>query len=194
MNTPSRKLIRKVSDINWQNWEPHWTIKTHNISNTTKGIPAQTPHDFQERHAPTKPITIEIENITQSPRRRILDARLWNGLTTTQQHAALQIDYGFQLLSKGLGFRTSAPHLERLSGTRKIEQTNHQADLTRLYMSWGKLCMEYKTSHAACLDIIAYGKSCAEIDRARKTRKGWARKNLAQTLDLYCRLKGWPVG
>lgn len=177
-----RSLLNKMQEIDWSDWQPVWTIK-----NKKRGQKPVTPHDFQENHSPTR-------SINRAARQRILDARLWNSLSPHGQEAAIRIDRACHLLNKGLGFRISAPHRERISGSRAPNIDDYQNHLTNIYLKWGQACHKDGLSHAACIDIIVFGKSCAAVDKDRRVRKGWARQNLSACLDLYCTLKGWPVG
>lgn len=182
MNTFNHdKLINSVDQINWADWTPVWTIKPKSKGHKKP----QTPHDFQEIHSPTK-------TYSKTTRQRIIDARLWNALSPTAQEAAIRIERACHLLNKGLGFRISAPHRERLSGTSRPQTDDFQNHLTDFYMKWARACQTEDISHAAALDILVFGKSCSAVDKARRIRKGWTRNNLDQALGLYCTLKGWP--
>ena len=188
--TTDQHLVNQLTRIDWNEWQPVWTIK-----NKKKQKPI-TPFDFQEQHSPTKAETARLGNRQHAtPRRRKMDARLWNGLSTHQQEAALRIEFTCQLMTRGLGFRTSSPHLERVSGGKAPERHSEYHDhLTKFYMEWATACQREGFSHAAGLDILVFGKSCRMVDTARHRRKGWARNNLDDTLNLYCKMKGWPVG
>ncbi len=183
MPTPSdTSLINAVNLIDWTDWKPVWTIKP----GKRKKQVAVTPYDFQENHSPTR-------RASSNARQRILDARLWNKLSANQQDAAIRIERACHLLNKGLGFRISSPHRERISGNRPQNIDDYQNHLTNIYLKWAQECQKEQLSHAACIDILVFGKSCSAVDTARRIRKGWARQNLDDCLNLYCKLKGWPV-
>lgn len=178
----------------WADWQPVWTINTTK-RRKRKSSPPLTPHDYQEQHSPTRPVRLKISSLRQQTvtRRRILDARLWDQLPSTQQEAALKINSGYYLMSKGRGFKISAPHLENTGGTAPGDETEHQMQLVQSYLNWAKSCQQKNISHAACIDILVFGKSCAAADKDRRKRKGWAKINLIEGLKLYCKMKGWPL-
>jgi|AntRauTorcE11897_2_1112592.scaffolds.fasta_scaffold00581_8 hypothetical protein len=176
----------------WADWHPVWTI------HTTRGHKRKSPvtaHDYQEQHSPTRPVRLKISSLRQqtTARRRILDARLWDQLRPQQQDAALKINSGYYLMSKGRGFKISAPHLENTGGTAPADETEHQIQTVQFYLDWAKRCQQKNISHAACIDILVFGKSCAAADKDRRKRKGWAKINLFEGLQLYCKMKGWPI-
>ncbi len=102
----------------WAGWQPAWT--TRHRGRHRKNAPPVTPHDHQETHSPTEAVELRLsaERTTTRSQRRIVDARLWDAMTPAQQDAALEIDYAFQLLSRGLGYRMSDPHRMRHGGGR----------------------------------------------------------------------------
>lgn len=181
MNRSADILFDKINQVDWADWTPVWTITPKK-----KKLPRITPHDFQETHSPSKAVS-------KTTRQRILDARLWNSLSPHAQEAAMRIERTCHIMNKGLGFRISSPHKERVSGNRPQTDDAYHNHLTDTYMKWARACQEEHLSHAACLDILVFGKSCASVDKARKVRKGWARQNLDACLGLYCKLKGWPA-
>ena len=184
--TADHILLGRIAQINWTDWQPVWTVK-----NKKKQKP-QTPHDFQENHSPSRREKLRHgSRDIGAARRRTLDARLWNSLGPGQQEAAIRIEQACHLVSQGLGFRTSAPHLERISGGTAQNTSEYHDHLTRIYLEWARACQQQKFSHAAGLDILVFGKSCRTVDQARARRKGWARQNLDEILNLYCKMKGW---
>ena len=166
----------------WNDWKPQWTDGA-----------AKTPHDFQERHAPTRPVEIRVthERHEQRARRRILEARLWDGLTPPLQDAAIEIERAFALMSKPVGYHVSnftAPRVDQ----GRTDMTEWFAVIQKSYMGWATDCQRARLSHAAALDIIAFGQSCRAVDRARRMKNGWARDNLGLCLSLWCKMRGWP--
>ena len=186
------KAISRIASMDWQECQPVWTIKHGRNTRPT------TPHDFQEKHAPSRPTAKAKAKAKanakphhpQPPRRRVLDARLWNTLSPHHQEAAQQIEQACHILSHGLGFRISSPH--QLGGGGHKDMSEYQTTLSTYYMKWARLCQDKGVSHAACLDILTFGKSCLRVDQDRRVRKGWARNNLADGLALYCHIRGWP--
>ena len=176
--------------LNDTDWTPQWTGKKP--AKNKRAL--LTPHDYQEQHSPTVPQRIKTgpdSNITKV-RRRALDSRIWNSLNIPQQEAALKIQYGYEHMSKGRGFKISAPHIERNGGRAPYRENLSQTAAIEFYMRWAKSCIKNGLSHAACLDIIVFGKTCSAVDKDRQTRKGAAKQNLIACLNVYCQLKGWP--
>ena len=180
------KALKNLNEVDWRDWQPVWTLSNK------KKKKAVTPHDHQEHISPTQPVKPDKPHQPKGPRRRVLDTRLWNTLTPHHQEAAQQIEHACHVISRGLGFRISAPHLLNVSGTSPSDVSDYQTTLSTYYMDWAKSCAQEKISHAACLDILVFGKSCREVDRLRRVRKGWARGNLREGLAAYCRMRGWP--
>lgn len=176
----------------WAGWKPAWTTR-HRGRRRKNAAPA-TPHDHQETHSPTEAVEMRLsaERTTTRSQRRIVDARLWDAMTPAQQDAALEIDFAFQLLSKGLGFRMSDPHRLR-HGRSHGSETERQARRIAEYFDWAKSCKRENLCHAAVIDILCHGKSCRESDRARRVRNGWSRSNLLEALFVYCEMRGWPA-
>lgn len=87
----------------WHDWKPDYAAKT-------------STHKQQETHSPTESVTVRLtaEKTTQQSQRRIVDARLWDSMSATQQRSALEIVRAFESLGKGLGFVTS--NWERIPG------------------------------------------------------------------------------
>lgn len=166
----------------WAGWQPR------------AGLGNKTPHDFQEQHSPTE--TVELrghgQRTTDRHQRRLLDARLWDSLTPPQQDAALEIAATYQRFSGSLGYKMMDPH--RLPGGQKSpdDPSVHQTHILSLYFDWAKTCQKQKHSHAMTVDILVFGHSCRQVDKERRQRRGTARQNLVDCLNLYCDLRGWP--
>jgi len=161
--------------------------------------PEQSTQNFQEQRYPTTSNKLRFSQYREIHynRRRIVDARLWGQMSDHQQESAIKIDRAYQNLSRGLGFRTSSPHLERTGGgghSQPNDLNDHQAHEVNVYFKWVNLCQKEKLSHAASIDVLVFGKTCSKTDTDRRVRKGWAKKNLLDCLSLYCKLKGWPMG
>ncbi|MBL1146621.1 MAG: hypothetical protein HND56_04735 [Pseudomonadota bacterium] len=180
----------------WTEWKPDWTIPVKE-KKRRKGQEkrCQTPHDFQEKLSPTLPVRQNLGGgrSTVQHRRRIVDARLWDAMSPFQQNAAMALEQACYLLSRGLGYRISAPH-KLNTGKTHFKETDRDAEKIAVYSQWVKKCKEQNCHHSAAMDILAFGKSCREVDRARKCRNGWARGNLFTCLDIYCQIRGWPIG
>lgn len=167
---------------------------------------ALEPLDHQQAHSPTRPVELVvrrelvsdgrggISHVAVTRRqgmRRLVDARLWESLAPGPQRAAERIAAGFAVLSRGLGAKTSALGRPRIDGTPR--EADYAQDLVDDYFRWGRACGREGVEHAAVMDVLGYGFSCAETDRRRRRRKGWAAAELRRALGLYCRLRGWPA-
>ncbi|HYD19653.1 MAG TPA: hypothetical protein VEF76_14360 [Patescibacteria group bacterium] len=155
---------------------------------------------LQERRAPSEKLALRGQpqrgtqlagaQLTTGARRRIVDARLWDGMSATQQEAAHNIALTFETLSAGLGFSTV--NWERIPGAGGTNNALEGRErLVSLYAEWTKRCRERDISHSLIVDILVFGFSCRAIDRDLGKRSGHARRNLMAGLTLYCRLRGW---
>lgn len=172
----------------WADWKPVWGAKEARRSKT-----AATPHDFQECHAPTAAVDVcdGGKERARRLRRRILDARLWETLPLPQQDAALEIERAYTLMTRPLGYRLSNPAGLRVDGMTAAP-VEWIAQVQKGYVDWARDCHKAGLLHAAVLDILIFGQSCRQVDRARRMRNGWARDNLGEALALWCRRRGWP--
>lgn len=162
----------------WADWQPQW-----------RRTGAETPHDRQEKLNPTEEVPSSRNRASPAPcRRRIVDARLWDGLSPVLQDAALEIARTYETLGRGLGFSTI--NLERTPGARGRAGVD-QGRLSGTYFDWANACAKDSVSHSLAIDVLCYGFSCAAIDRDRRVRRGTTRDNLIRALELYARLRGW---
>jgi hypothetical protein len=161
----------------WTDWQPDW-----------RG----TPHGLQERHSPTEDFSLRLSagREQRSGRRRITDARLWAAMSPAQQDAAIEIAALFEALSRGIGYTSS--DWTRLRGGGGGNPAEIQGRLFTGYADWARRCHKAGVSHSMILDILAFGFSCHALDRDRRARPGWSRRNLLKGLALYCEVKGWP--
>lgn len=167
----------------WADWKPQWS----------KGATNKTPHDFQERHAPTEAVDVKItqERSVQRLRRRVLDVRLWDTLPDAQQDAAFEVERAYTYMTKPVGYQISNTFTPRVDQGRS-GVTEWIATIQKSYIAWANDCQKARLSHAAALDVIVFGHSCRTVDRNRRTRKGWTRENLGLCLALWCKMRGWP--
>jgi hypothetical protein len=93
-------------------------------------------------------------------------------------------------MGRGLGFAASKWDGMPRTGGRSDAGAAHMR-LAGAYVDWAKECHKSKISHAMIIDVLVLGCSCAEVDRSRRVRKGTARRNLFEGLDIYCRMRGW---
>ena len=161
----------------WRDWQPQWQLR---------GGLGDSPHDLQERHAPTEPVRLRHGDSTCQ--RRIVDARLWDSLDALQQQAAIDIAMTYERLSRGMGFASS--DWQRVPGGSGGGGDGH-ALLAGPYIDWAKACALAKISHSMVIDILCFGISCTALDRDRRVRAGASRANLVAGLSLYAKLQGW---
>ncbi|MGO1121227.1 hypothetical protein ACTL6U_21225 [Rhodovibrionaceae bacterium A322] len=121
---------------------------------------------------------------------RVVDAKLWRSLTSGQQMAAERLYIGFSRLARGLGARGSSLGRERVDGAGRPDPDLFQVQV-RDYLQWGRRCQQEAIDQAAVMAVLGEGRSCQDIDRLRRRRKGYTRQQLGQALSLYCQLKGW---
>lgn len=181
----------------WDDWSPQWRVKARRESAATGKASGDGVHDKQEKHSPTQAATLSPHDpaVTAArdgnapkPRRRIVDARLWEAMTPVQQHAARQVVAAFEGMSRGMGYAGSDWTRVR-GGKSSLSET--QTRHIDSYVEWAAACQREKISHAMILDILVFGHSCRAVDRDRRLRAGSARENFIAGLDLYCRLQGW---
>ncbi len=113
------------------------------------------------------------------PRRQ--DRRLWSSLSDDECRAAQQIYYGFQILVSGSGFKTQS-FKPVVDGHRGWVEPD--SELVEFFTAWARGAAR-DISVTSVLDILVFGKSCREIDRERQKRKGFAKKNLREGLEIY---------
>ncbi len=167
--------VRPNSDP-WTDWKPQWTGNK------------QTPHDLQERHSPTERQLHQ--NEPDQIQRRIVDARLWEGMSGPQRDAAIEIAASFEMIGSGMGYVTS--NWQRIPGCRGASNiAEAHARMMNFYIEWANKCARRKISHAMVLDVLCFGFPCRLIDRDRRLKNGTTRKNLMLGLSLYCKLRGW---
>jgi hypothetical protein len=164
----------------WTDWRPVWTGR--NIS----------PQDFQERHDPTEAFFQRLAAGMQreAGQRRIVDGRLWDSMDAVQQSAAVRIAASYESMGRGMGYVRS--NWERMPGAdSRGGSSDSQERMIGDYAEWARRCAIARISHAMVIDVLVFGVSLTKSDRDRRLRKGTARKNLFEGLDLYCRLRGW---
>ena len=175
-NSPSTDILKD----SWSDWKPVWTKKN------------RTPHDVQESHSPTMQVAVRsaAEKKTYKSQRRIVDARLWAAMSSSQRDAAVEIATAFEMIGRGMGYVLSNwQRIPGCNGQSNISEAH--ARMMNIYMAWTKRCVGKKISYAMTVDILCFGFSCRMIDRDRCLKNGSTRKNLMQSLSLYCVLRGW---
>lgn len=63
--------------------------------------------------------------------------------------------------------------------------------LLALYFRWTIECKIHRVDALAVVDVIGRGDTLAQVDRARRRRKGWAADELRRGLDVYAEMRGW---
>lgn len=126
--------------------------------------------------------------------RRQSDARLWAWLAKEPdfERAAIRIGTAFAHIDRGIGLQQSILAKAMADYSGSIDPS-HIAGLIFDYFAWGKACAQHRPpiSHAAIMDVLAYGKPCRLVDQERRRRNGWTKEQLAEGLWLYCQLRGW---
>lgn len=190
---PPRPPHPMIENDPWADWKPQWAAKNKDKQKSTvKPAHNVDAPAHQERQNPTEAVRLRGAYEGDAARRRIVDARLWDAMSPTQQDAALQIAEAYETMGRGLGYVTS--DWQRIPGASGVG--NAGAAHSRLihgYIEWTKQCHREKISHAMIIDILVFGFSCRQQDRDRRLRRGSARKNLMDGLTLYCLLQGWPT-
>jgi hypothetical protein len=154
------------------------------------------PEAWQEQHSPTEDVKVRYRqdgakrvDLIQC-RRRVLEARLWNGIHPSLQDAAVAIERGFSLVTRGMGHK---PPSYELGAGGKGGYTDRDTGMIEDYWAWGKEALRQRIDHAAIILVLVEGMSLAAVDAARRKRKGYARAELMEGLNLFCRLRGWPT-
>ncbi len=114
------------------------------------------------------------------------DHRLWESLSDDQFWAGQQIYYGFKLRVAGIGYRTQV-----FSCLPQAAFTRHDGppDLLETFALWTRQAQAAGISVQDVLDILVFGKSCREVDREKRKRKGYAKENLVTGLAAFISLK-----
>lgn len=159
----------------WRDWRPEWPARPRRkspSSTVAQAAALQTAdvHARQELLAPTTPVHLRGaaggEDVT---RRRIVDARLWDAMSGTQQDAALQIAMAFETMGRGLGYVSS--DWQRIPGAAGAGNAGAaHGRLVHGYVEWTKQCHREKISHAMIIDILVFGSSCRQQDRKRANK------------------------
>lgn len=175
--------------------------------------------DFAALNHPTQDYLVTIRNLAGGRReeraqtkRRLTDARLWNSLGGWQQEAAELIEGIYRRAGRGLGYKPSNMEAGG-GGGRSMAGEITQAERDA-YWEWANECMKtllrdgegkpitfqpnraiapcaLMLMHSACIDILALGKTAAEVDAERRIREGTAKMNLQQCLTVWCWQHGW---
>jgi hypothetical protein len=149
------------------------------------------PADWQDRHSPTEAVTIRVTSgrRQETARRRKSAVRLFDGLLEEEQDAMQEINDAFNAITGHVAGNIMLYEPDYVPGTG---ERGHRMDiLRRTYMEWAETGVRGKFSHAAALDLICYGKTLEIVDSERRKRHGWARENLRDALDAWCKLRGW---
>lgn len=117
---------------------------------------------------------------------RKADKRLWESLSQDQYDAAQQIYYGFKMRVAGMGPRT-----QTYSGMPAAGAVSHYGPsfLLEKFAMWSREARKTGVSVGCILDILVFGKSCRDVDRDHRKRKGFAKKNLVEGLEKYFEMK-----
>ncbi len=150
------------------------------------------PADHQERHSKTEAVMVKLDQtrLTQMCRRRKPDARLMEALSPEQDAAMDAIGAAFRIISEGMGAGVMryGEQTDRGVASSSADAEDRRQRIVSRYFEWGAKCIPNGVSHAAIMDIIAYGASPNRVDCDRKKGRGWAKANLMDGLTLYCKI------
>lgn len=161
------------------------------------------PQDHQERHSPTVPVEVvinrkvvpdgaggikHVEVTKQTGVRRVLEAKLWDGLEELQQWAAESVETAVRIISRGGATKRQA--FERVDGSGGGDAMIIDPRVKTLWQ-WQEECGREGIDPGVTVAVICDGHSLHRIDKEKRVRKGWARGQLGLGLDLYARLQGW---
>lgn len=154
------------------------------------------PEAWQERHSPTEDVKVRYRqdgakrvDLIQC-RRRVLEARLWDGLDPSLQDAAVAIERGYSMVTRGMGHK---PPSYELGSGGKGGYSDRDVDAMEDYWTWAKEAQRQRIDHAGIIQILVEGMSLTGLDAARRKRKGYAKAELMEGLNLFCRQRGWPT-
>ncbi len=151
---------------------------------------SREPIDWQEAHSPTAPTEIVISHtprrVKAGPRRRILEKRLWEGLTEEERAAATEIDRAWLCITGGLAAR--AQQFERVDkGIGSVAET--ESIIRQTYDNWrGQLTNE---ARSACIAVICENAAMQQVAKAYRKSNGWPRHNLGLCLRKWIEIRGW---
>ena len=112
--------------------------------------------------------------------------KLWQGLDDAERRAAHLIYIGFIAKFDALGVRTQRFLWVPKGAPQANEYRDHLIDL---FTHWATTQGGKYYDVLAALELIVFGKSCRDVDRRFKRRKGFAKDNLMVALQEYSKLK-----
>lgn len=154
------------------------------------------PEAWQESHSPTEDVKVRYRQDGAKRvdmilcRRRVVEARLWRGLDPSLQDAAVAIERGFSLVTRGMGHK---PPSYELGNGGKGGYGDRDVDAMEDYWVWAKEAVRQRVDHAGIILVLVEGMALAGLDMMRRKRKGYAKAELIEGLNLFCRLRGWPT-
>jgi|GEM_PF-2140823 len=148
-------------------------------------------------------ITADGKRTRQGATRRKHDARLFDAM----EKSPFQCERAFDRIARGYLVITGQVRVKVARLGRDIEVASGKSDeesfqeyitgLKRDYLEWAESLMgaadhpDRFIRHAAAIEIIGEGRSASFVDTTRRKRNGWARDNLIDALEVYCKLKRW---
>ena len=145
--------------------------------------------DIQNQHGAFTLDNVKITHNRSGKRiRRQHDKRLMDSLDTMQEAAMYAIESGHRILTKGMGIK-SASYAKQ--DQARQNQNEVQMFLVRLYNDWVGECKKKHYSPIMAKSVICEGETLSATDEAHRMRKGTAKVNLRNCLDVYCVLRGW---
>ncbi|MAX82367.1 MAG: hypothetical protein CL843_19585 [Crocinitomicaceae bacterium] len=124
-------------------------------------------------------------------------------LIKAMQEHKLPLTEAFGDIAKGFAIaggaiRVRVTRLDDAGGGPDVTlDDRRRIELEDAYRDWAKELIGEKSHpdrhlrHTAAIDIIAFGLSCRKVDAKHHKRNGWAKDNLIEALEVYCKLRGW---
>lgn len=106
----------------------------------------------------------------------------WQNFAGEHVAAAEKIYRGFVLTYGAHLPRTQSYQLVPGKGAPVLTRAS---DLEELFAIWARAAANEKILIGTVLDIIVFGKSCRKADQEASKRKGFAKQNLVDALELY---------
>jgi hypothetical protein len=108
--------------------------------------------------------------------------RLWESLTEIQINSAQNIYLGFQGRFGELGYRA-----QNFMWTAKYtgKPEGRLDRLIEIFSDWASHERGVRFDVISVLDLLVFGKSCRDVDKSLRKRKGFAKENLLSGLETY---------
>jgi len=147
----------------------------------------------QEKEHPTEPYEVKVTNektVTRT-RRRKQDARLFDDLDSYHQQAMEEILDGWNYATNGIGVKVMQWKRFEERHRGKFPLTSRGEDMRTNFVDWATRGREREFHLRGAIEIIVFGWSLNKTDKFFKKRNGWAKWNLLDALNSYCKLRGF---